>query len=263
MKRKKPAKTTSASSETTSTTSDKHLHADKRLLIDADNVSVRLSGDLAIDQVSVCIHSGEFIGLIGPNGAGKTTLLRTLLGLITPTTGVIHRERAAYDYIPQRGNVYSGLTPLSVLEVVLLGSRGDRTKAHQALKAVHIDGLAQRRFNELSGGQQQRVAIAKALAASAEVLILDEPTTGIDERSQVEFYDILRTLQAQGITIIMVSHEVDAVLRLVTRVICLNRTILYDGSPEHFEADKYLPAVYKHQHRQLHHHHGEPEEHYV
>jgi zinc transport system ATP-binding protein len=227
------------------------------MLIDADNVTVRLGGELAVDQVSMCIHSGEFIGLIGPNGAGKTTLLKTLLGLLPPTSGIIRREKATYDYIPQRGNLYSGITPLSVLEVVKLGSRGADDKAHTALQALQIDGLAQRSFSELSGGQQQRVAIAKALAANADVLILDEPTTGIDERSQLEFYDILRTLQEQGITIIMVSHEVEAVLKLVTRVICLNRTILYDGDPIHFEADKYLPAVYKNQHRQLHHHHGD------
>jgi zinc transport system ATP-binding protein len=259
MKLKKQAKTTSASSGITLETSVVPSHANKRMLIDADNVSVRLGGELAVDQVSVCIHAGEFIGLIGPNGAGKTTLLRTLLGLHNPTSGTIRREKATYDYIPQRGNLYSGITPLSVSEVVMLGSRGDAARAREALRTAQIEDLAAKRFNELSGGQQQRVAIAKALAAHAEVLILDEPTTGIDERSQREFYAILRTLQEKGITIIMVSHEVEAVLKLVTRVICLNRTILYDGRPEHFEADKYLPAVYKNQHMQLHHHHGAPD----
>ena len=233
------------------------LHADKRLLIDADTISVRLGNELVIDQVSVCIHSGEFIGLIGPNGAGKSTLLRTLLGLIRPISGTITREKAVYDYVPQRGKLYDGITPLSVLEVVKLGSKGDERTAHQALKAVQMEPLAATRFNELSGGQQQRVVIAKALAASANVLILDEPTTGIDEQSQREFYAVLRALQAKGITIIMVSHEVEAVLTLVTRVICLNRSVLYDGLPEHFEADQYLPTVYTDQHRQLHHQHGE------
>jgi zinc transport system ATP-binding protein len=257
MKRNKLAKTISPSKEKTSETSAVHLHANKRLLIDADNVSVRLGNELAIDQVSVCIHSGEFIGLIGPNGAGKSTLLKALLGLVPPTSGEISRQPAVYDYVPQRGNLYSGITPLSVLEVVKLGSKGAEAAARQALQVVQIEDLAGKRFNELSGGQQQRVAIAKALAAQADVLILDEPTTGIDDRSQLEFYDILRTLQEKGITIVMVSHEVEAVLKLVTRVICLNRTVLYDGLPEHFEADKYLPLVYTDQHRKLHHHHGD------
>jgi ABC-type Mn2+/Zn2+ transport system ATPase subunit len=231
-------------------------HASK-ILIDADAVSVRLGNEIAIDRVSVCIHAGEFIGLIGPNGAGKTTLLRTLLGLLKPAAGTIKRQKAVYDYIPQRVNMYSGLTPLSGLEVVKLGSQGATDRARQALERVHMSDAAHKRFNDLSGGQQQRVAIAKALAAQADVLILDEPTTGIDEPSQAEFYAVLQALQQEGITIVMVSHEVEAVLKLVTRVICLNRTILYDGPPEHFEMDKYLPRLYNAQHRQLHHHHGE------
>jgi len=228
------------------------------MLIDADGVTVRLGNELAIDRVSLCLHAGEFIGLIGPNGAGKTTLLRTLLGLVAPTAGRIRREKATYDYIPQRANMYNGITPLSVLEVVRLGSRGAEQPAREALDRVHMEAFAHRRFNELSGGQQQRVAIAKALAARTDVLMLDEPTTGIDEPSQAEFYAILQSLQRQGITIIMVSHEVESVLKLVTRVICLNRTILYDGPPEHFETDKYLPQMYTAQHRQLHHHHADP-----
>lgn len=257
MNRKKLVKTISASNGRTSGISEVRLHADKRLLIDADSISVRLGSELVIDRVSICIHSGEFIGLIGPNGAGKSTLLKALLGLIRPTNGTITRQKAIYDYVPQRGNLYGGITPLSVLEVVKLGSRGDERTARQALETVQMELFAAKRFNELSGGQQQRIVIAKALAASADVLILDEPTTGIDEQSQREFYTVLRALQAKGITIIMVSHEVDTVLTLVTRVICLNRSVLYDGLPEHFEADQYLPSVYTDQHRQLHHRHGE------
>jgi zinc transport system ATP-binding protein len=114
---------------------------------------------------------------------------------------------------------------------------------------------AHKRFTELSGGQQQRVAIAKALAMQPDILMLDEPTTGIDEHSQTAFYDMLGGLQQQGMTIIMVSHDVDTVLKLVTRVVCLNGTVAYDGPPAHFEADKYLPNVYKEQHVLLHHHH--------
>lgn len=237
-------------------TSEKRLHASNQTLVDADNVSVQLGNELVIDRVSVCVHAGEFIGLIGPNGAGKTTLLKVLLGLLKPSKGNIERRPVVYEYVPQRGNTYNGITPMSVQEIVGLGSRGNRQEAHQALQLVQLEGMAERRFGDLSGGQQQRVAIAKALAAQADVLILDEPTTGIDEQSQAQFYNILRSLQERGIAIIMVSHEVEAVLKLVTRVICLNRSVLYDGPPEHFEADKYMPALYKEQHHQLHHQHG-------
>ncbi len=227
------------------------------LQLDIDNVSVSYDAETVLDAVSCCIHSGEFIGIIGPNGAGKTTLLRVVLGLLKPTKGSIARKDVVVGYVPQRGNLYSGAVPISVLEVVMLGANGSKAKAIQALAAVHMQSYAHKRFTELSGGQQQRVSIAKALAGSANVLILDEPTTGVDEHSQTEFYTLLRDLHAKGTTIIMVSHEVDTVLKLVTRVICLNRTILYDGPPEHFEADKYLPGAYMKYHLQLHHQHGD------
>ena len=231
------------------------MHANKELLVDVDNLTVQFGAESAVDRVSFCIHKGEFIGLIGPNGAGKTTLLRAVLGLLPPSTGKVKRQQAAIGYIPQRGALYNGTVPISVIEVVTLGAKGSSSAAIEALKKVHIEDVAHRRFNELSGGQQQRVSLAKALAGNADILILDEPTTGIDERAQTEFYALLHSLREQGITIVMVSHEVDTVLKLVTRVICLNRTILYDGQPEHFEADKYLPKVYKLQHMQLHHRH--------
>lgn len=228
------------------------------MLIDVDNVTVAHGSEDAIKHVSLCIHSGEFIGLIGPNGAGKTTLLRTLLRLIKPTEGVVeHYVPGIIGYVPQRGNLYNAQIPISVLEVVRLGVNSDKGAALHALKLVGMEAFMHKQFTELSGGQQQRVAIAKALASNPQVLLLDEPTTGIDERSQQEFYKILNDLQARGLTVIIVSHDIDAVLNLVTRVICLNQTVLYDGPPEYFEADKYMPRSYQEQHRLLHHHHGE------
>lgn len=233
------------------------LHSDaSKALVDIDNLSVTLGRETIIDDVSLCIHGGEFVGLIGPNGAGKTTLLRAMLGLLPPTKGTVAVvEGNRIGYIPQRSTMHDGQIPISVLEVAMLGSRGNRAKALQALESVGMADTAHQPFTQLSGGQQQRVSIAKALAGDPSILVLDEPTTGIDEQSQTAFYAILRQLQRQGLAIIMVSHDVDAVLRLVTRVVCLNRTILYDGPPEHFEADKYLPTFYKAQHRLLHHHH--------
>lgn len=209
-----------------------------------------------MQDASLCVHDSEFIGLIGPNGAGKTTLLKSMLGLIPINRGTIHKHVNRIGYVPQRNALYSGVVPMSVLEVVRLGG-GTAEDAQRALRQVRLGHVTNRRFSELSGGQQQRVAIAKALAANADLLILDEPTAGIDERSQSEFYDMLRDLQQKKITIIMVSHEVEVVLKLVTRVICINRSILYDGPPEHFEADIYLPHVYTQQHRKLHHRHGD------
>lgn len=229
------------------------------MLVDIDSVRVMFSAETILDQISLCIHNGEFIGLIGPNGAGKSTLLKVILGLLRPTKGkIITDPTGVIGYIPQRSEMANNTMPISALEVAMLGSRGAKHAAMHALESVNMADAAKKRFNELSGGQQQRVFIAKALASNPTMLILDEPTTGIDERSQTEFYDILRGLQQKGITIVMVSHDVDTVLSLVTRVICLNQTILYDGPPQHFEADTYLPSFFKHQHRLLHHHHGAP-----
>ena len=256
MKTKNKAKTTLASNTPTLQISEEHLHASKRLLLDADNLSVHVGHEQILDSISLCVHAGEFIGVVGPNGAGKTTLLKAILGLIEPAKGTVLIRHGSYDYVPQRGSLYNAIVPMSVLDIVMLGSRGSKSLAMEALKSVRLEAFAHKRFSELSGGQQQRVTIAKALAGHADVLLLDEPTTGIDEHSQQEFYDILGALQRKGLTILMVSHEVDVVLKLVTRVICLNRSVLYDGAPEHFEADKYLPTIYKQQHIKLHHHHN-------
>lgn len=233
------------------------MHADKQMLIDIDNLSVKFGAETVLQDISFCVHSGEFVGIIGPNGAGKTTLLRAMLRLLQPTTGRVRLVRnGKIGYIPQRSAMHDSQMPISALEVVKLGARGNESIALQSLAAVGMANAASKRFTDLSGGQQQRVFIAKALASNPAILVLDEPTTGIDEHSQTEFYTLLRKLQAKGIAIIMVSHDIDAVLRLVTRVVCLNRTILYDGVPEHFETGKFMPAIYKDQHRMLHHHHG-------
>ena len=245
------------SNNKTSKPSEQRLHVDKQLLLDADGITISLNGNIAVKDVSLCIHQGEFIGLIGPNGAGKTTLLRALLGLTKPSHGTIKHGKHTLGYVPQRGNAYGNTIPLSVLEVVKLGARGSRLVAEEALAAVDMLQATKQSFTELSGGQQQRVMIAKALAAKPSILFLDEPTTGIDESGQAAFYSILRQLQAQGLTIVIVSHDIDAVLNLVTRVICLDRQILYDGTPEQFEAEKYLPPSFKARHHILHHHHGE------
>lgn len=125
--------------------------------------------------------------------------------------------------------------------------------AQEALQQVGLEAQSGSRFAELSGGQQQRVLIARAIASKAKILILDEPTTGIDEYAQSQFYTLLETLKAAGIAILMVSHDIEAVLRLTTRVICLNQTIVYDGPPAHFDPDTLLPSLYGSRHRLLHH----------
>jgi zinc transport system ATP-binding protein len=224
-------------------------------ILEVHQAKVQYGNDVVLDDVSLTIEKGEFGGLIGQNGAGKTTLLRVILGLLRPNSGHVHWPNASViGYVPQRGSLADGPVPMSVKDVVNLGSSGDTTLTKQALKQVGLPDLLNRRYSELSGGQQQRVLIAKAMATRPDVLILDEPTVGIDEASQNAFYQLLRRLQQQGMTIIMVSHDVDVVLNLVTRVICINHKVLYDGAPEHFHPDMYIPRDHAVRHHFLHHH---------
>lgn len=237
---------------TTSHTSKKHSTAAKRIQLSAHDISVSFGTDEVLNSVSFAIRAGEFVGLVGQNGSGKTTLLRVLLGLLKPTKGEAGTSsRVTIGYVPQRGQLYNGIVPMSVLEVVNLGSKGNTTKARQALKSVGMQAAFRRNFNDLSGGQQQRVVIAKVLASGANVLILDEPTTGVDKASQAEFYSLLKQLHDDGRTIIMVSHDIDSVVKIVSRVICLNRTVVYDGPPEAFDLSHHLRNKYT-----THIHHG-------
>lgn len=236
---------------TTSTTSKKPSTAGSAAQLVADQVGVRFGTEEVLSDVSFAIHQGEFIGLVGQNGSGKTTLLRVLLGLLKPSRGHAKRRGAKIGYVPQRGQLYNGIVPISVFEVVKLGSKGSEAKARTALKSVGMEQFEKRNFNELSGGQQQRVVIAKALASDANILLLDEPTTGVDKTSQADFFALLRRLHEEGRTIIMVSHDIDSVVKLVSRIICLNRTVVYDGDPEEFDLEHHLRSKYT-----THIHHG-------
>lgn len=240
---------------TTSKTSEPHSPAASQAQLSARNVGVTFGSEIVLHDVSFTITAGEFIGLVGQNGSGKTTLLRVLLGLLRPTEGYTEHSGTVIGYVPQRGQLYNGIVPISALEVVMLGSKGDRQAAQEALKSVGMSEYARRNFSELSGGQQQRIVIAKALASGARVLILDEPTTGVDKSSQAEFYGLLKKLHAEGRTIIMVSHDVDSVIKLVSRIICLNRTVIYDGPPEQFDSEQHL--------RSEHMYHVHHEDHYA
>ncbi len=256
MKTKQKAQTTSRSSGKISQQSAPRSHASKDSLVDIDNLTVQFGGQNIVERASLCIHAGEFIGIIGPNGAGKTTLLRSLLQLQKPTKGSITvKPNIRIGYVPQRGVVQDPAVPMSVFEVVRLGVRGDADKAREALAEMGIEKIADRRITELSGGQQQKVLIAKELAVEPDIIFLDEPTTGIDEASQRDFYETIHRLHASGIAIVMVSHDIDVVLQRVERVIFINQTIRYDGVPDQFKIEAYLPSFYAGQHRLLHHHH--------
>ncbi len=223
-------------------------------MIDVDDVSVSIGGHEILHDISACIHAGEFIGIIGPNGSGKTTFMRSLIGLLEPDSGTIRLKARRIGYVPQRAGAADRTVPMSVAEVVKMGAL-DAAHVQAALAQVGMQEFASRTVTELSGGQQQRVILAKALARQPDVLFLDEPTSAIDTASQRDFYALLAELQKQGVSIIMVSHDIDVVLKYVSRVMFVHGTLRYDGPPKDFDMELLLPAYYADQHR-LHHHHG-------
>jgi zinc transport system ATP-binding protein len=222
------------------------------LAVELRNVSFGYRpGQRVLEDVELALGEGEFVAVAGPNGGGKTTLVRIVLGLERPTTGsallygqAAHRVsgRRALGYLAQRSQA-GGDAPATVREVVgagrlasgrLLGRlrADDRRLVDDAIERVGLAAVADAPVRTLSGGMQQRAFIAKALAGQPSLLVLDEPTTGVDAESQESLAELLAMLHADlGATIVYVSHEFGAVERHVERLVLVRRTIVFDGSP--------------------------------
>ena len=235
-------------------------------LVEINDLTVSYEGILALDKVSLSIENKDFLGIIGPNGAGKTTLFGCMLGLITNYQGTIKffetdiRKSKQYlhkiGYVPQKP-VFEKNFPATVAEIVEMGisDKQNRDKVDSLLQKVWLHELGNRRIGDLSGGQQQRVFIAKALVNDPQILILDEPVTGIDSQSMELFYQILKDLNRnEGITIIWSSHDLDAVAKLATKVACLNRTLFFHGISEEFFRNDELLKMYSESSMQMHMH---------
>jgi zinc transport system ATP-binding protein len=225
------------------------------ILFELDEVSFRYGTDQILDSVSLQIQRGDFLALLGPNGSGKTTLVKTMLGLTKPDSGSVRilgrdlDEFNAWDrvgYVPQKVTDLDPLFPASVREVVAMGllphkrwprflARGDEKIIDEALELMEMRKYKDRRIWALSGGQQQRVFIARALASQPEILVLDEPTTGVDGATQERFYDMLELINREkGVTLVLVTHDIGVVTKHVTKVACLNQKLVFHGSHEDF-----------------------------
>jgi ABC-type Mn2+/Zn2+ transport system ATPase subunit len=202
-------------------------------LIDIEKAAFGYNGDPVIAEVSLHVEEGDFIGLIGPNGAGKSTLFRGMLGLLRPMRGMVRyapgvRERIGY--VPQRDTL-EAIYPLTAADVTLMGCIGvlpwyrfpgavERRRVESALTAVGMQDFSGAAFAELSGGQRQRVLIARALATEPRILVLDEPTAGIDPQAETVILELLRRLHAEeNMTILIVTHRVDTHRRFMQRLI--------------------------------------------
>lgn len=223
-------------------------------LVELEGVSFSYGAVPALAGVDLTVRRGDFLALIGPNGSGKSTLVRIMLGLLHPSAGVVRlfgeevrsfRRWEGVGYIPQRAAADPAF-PASVREVVGMGKRGraDRGAIDRALALTGMEGYSGRRIGTLSGGQQQRVFIARALASSPALLVLDEPTAGIDAASQKQFYDLLDRLNRDhGITMVLVTHDIGVITRHVKQVACLNQTLVFHGDHDQFCGHHELRAL--------------------
>lgn len=238
-------------------------------VVEIENLTVDYQGILALDKVNFSVESKDFLGIIGPNGAGKTTLFSCMLGLLNNYKGEIRffgtsiKKSKKYlgqiGYVPQKP-VFEKNFPVTISEVVGMGltKNSKKDKIDEVLQKVWLHELSHRRIGDLSGGQQQRVFIAKALVNDPQILILDEPVTGIDSQSKELFYQILLDLnQKENITIIWSSHDLDAVAKLASKVACLNRTLFFHGISEEFFHNEDLLKMYSESSMQMHMHHHE------
>ncbi|WP_435194829.1 metal ABC transporter ATP-binding protein [Natronomonas sp. EA1] len=242
-------------------------------VVELDSVTFGYGDRPAIEDVSLTVESGEFLGLVGPNGSGKTTLLKLMLGLLEPDSGRVrlfgqpaHRvgDGTRVGYVAQAAGTASGM-PVTVQEAVRMGryphvgrgrfSQADRDAIEEAMARVGVTDLASRRVAELSGGQRQRVLIARALAADAALLALDEPAVGVDADSRSAFYDLLGELNDEGRTIVLIEHDIGVVTARATRIACLNRELFFHGPPEAFADSESLREAYGANQGVLAHHH--------
>jgi zinc/manganese transport system ATP-binding protein/zinc transport system ATP-binding protein len=230
-------------------------------IVELDGVSSGYQREVVLENVSLRIMPGDFIGLLGPSGSGKTTLLRTILGAADVFQGsvqvggkAVQGRPARAGYVPQLETVDWNF-PVTVEEVVLMGRvresglfpwsrREDREIAGEMMRRLGIDNLAKRHIRRLSGGQQQRVFLARALVSSPSLLLLDEPTSGVDIKTRDEVLHLLDELNHQDVTVVMTTHELNAVAAHLPWVVCVNRRVIAEGPPDEVFTPETLKRTY-------------------
>lgn len=217
-------------------------------IIEISDLDFSYSGEAVLQNVSIDVRQQDFLAIIGPNGGGKTTLLKLILGLLTPDRGVVRvdgvsprKASACIGYVPQIVHINRSF-PITAIDVVMMGkfdpkkrlsrqSATNRREALAALERMDMAAHAHKKIGVLSGGQRQRVFIARALVTQPKLLLLDEPTAGIDTKGQADFYRLLKELNKK-ITILVVSHDLLVISRYVKSVACVNKRLHYHDQAE-------------------------------
>lgn len=243
-------------------------------LIGAERLSVTMEGHPVLTDVSLSVQPGEIVTILGPNGSGKSTLLRALLGIVPSSGGrVITRPGLVVGYVPQRLAIDRTM-PMTVRRFLSLPRRVGDAEAVAALARVGVPEVAGRQMADLSGGQFQRVLLARALLSRPDILILDEPTQGLDQPGEAAFYRLIEEVRREtGVAVLMVSHDLHVVMAASDRVICLNGHICCEGTPRVVStAPEYRAlfglgtqgalALYQHVHDHSHDHGGDHAHHH-
>ena len=228
-------------------------------IIECKNIHFNYNQNEVLKDVQFIVEKGDYVGLVGPNGSGKSTLLKIILGLIEPKQGEVKlfgtplnsfKAWHKIGYVSQKANSFNSGFPATVYEVVSMGlfgkmgvfkrlNRQHRSNILEAIDHVGLSDLADRNIGKLSGGQQQRAFIARALVSSPELLILDEPTVGVDTESVDKFYLLLGKLHRDhNLSLLMVTHDIGMMTHHVNKVACLNKKIHFHGNPSDFKANQ-------------------------
>ena len=223
-------------------------------LVELRGVTCRFGGEPVLADVDLAVAPGQFTGVVGPSGSGKTTLLRAVTGSVTPAAGtVVRRKGLRTAYVPQVDTV-SWSFPVTVRECVLMARTGgrilpwaspaERAEVASVLERLGLAGLAGRHIRELSGGQQQRMFVARALLQRPDLLLLDEPTSGVDVRTRHEVLHLLDDLNADGLAIVLTTHDLNGIAAHLPHLVCLNREVIGAGAPRQVLTPRVLERTY-------------------
>ena len=225
------------------------MSAETGALVELHGVTCRFRDEAVLAGVDLAVAPGQFTGVVGPSGSGKTTLLRAITGSVAPVRGSVHRRKGLrVAYVPQVETVNWSF-PVTVHECVLMArtsgrrwpwpSPAERAEAAAVLERLELAPLAHRHIRELSGGQQQRMFLARALLQRPQLLLLDEPTSGVDVRTRHEVLHLLDDLNGQGLAIVLTTHDLNGIAAHLPHVVCLNREVIGSGAPR----DVLTPAI--------------------